>query len=367
MFAARLLGKSAKKYFFPSFSRLNSSVSLDDTPRGVIVFGGAAFDSISTVTSHSLNMNASNPGVTYTGLGGVARNVAEKLCTQGTHVSLISIVADDDAGQNIVSGLRKLGIDTSGVRILSAEGHRSARYTAIHAGDGELIVSVADMDIFTKFEPADVRALSGKITASNVVVADANFNADTLFELANICQQLEKPFFFEPTSDHKAGRAASYIQLIDIIKPNLTELMSILASLRKLSGVTLPASFDRTAKALHGNVYDAARDIPVGDVGELAMELRRLMRPDRSHASVGKHVVCSLGSRGIVWASAGGVAHVPASELRLPSLNTNGAGDALMSGLAAHVSGGGIIDLSALKASVQLAAQHILAQSQKLD
>jgi len=373
MLPIRLLGRNARHNVLTNLCRQKTSAG-ETTPRGAVVLGGAAYDSISTVTAHPLNMNASNPGVTYTGLGGVGRNVAEKLSAQGIEVSLISVVADDEAGHYIMSGLRKLGIDTSGIRFLQTEGQRSARYTAIHATDGELIVSVADMEIFKQLGPADVRApgLIAKISSSNVVVADANFPVDTLLELATVCRELKKPFFFEPTSDVKAGLAAPCVPLVDVIKPNLTELMSILGALQKLSGgqLSLPASYDRTAKALHGNIYDAARTVPASDVGELAAALWSLMRPELCAASCGKHVVCSLGSRGVVWASSAGVTHVPTATLSLPSLNTNGAGDVLMSGLVAHVSAGrgrgGMIDLDALKASTQLATQHILTQSQKL-
>lgn len=338
-------------------------------PGGVVVFGGAALDSISTVMSHPLKMNASNPGATYMGLGGVGRNVAEKLIAQGIQVSLISIVADDEAGKQLLAGLQKIGVNTSGIRVVNAAEERSARYTAIHASNGELIVSVADMEIFAKFVPADVRALTSTIKTANVVVSDANFGIDTLLEVANICRQLKKPMFFEPTSDHKARLAAPCVELIDVIKPNVTELLSILGGLLELSEgkLSLPASYEQTRKALHGNIYDAAREIPVSDIETLSLELWKLMLPGHASTPVGKHVVTSLGERGIVWVSSAGVAHVPSPKLGLPSLNSNGAGDVVMSGLAAHVSSGGTLNLSAIKASIQLATQHIILQSQKLD
>lgn len=98
----------------------------------------------------------------------------------------------------------------------------------------------------------------------------------------------------------------------------------------------------------------------------LSLELWKLMLPGHSPTKLGKHVVTSLGDRGVIWVSSAGVVHVPAPKLSLPKLNTNGAGDVLMSGLAAHVSSKGMLDLSAVKASIQLATEHIILQSQIL-
>jgi sugar/nucleoside kinase (ribokinase family) len=87
------------------------------------------------------------------------------------------------------------------------------------------------------------------------------------------------------------------------------------------------------------------------------------MNPANSRTPIGKHVITSLGKRGVIWVSGQGIAkHVPAISIRKEYLNANGAGDTLMASLASHIIKKGCLDLSAIEDGVRAAADHIIAK-----
>ena len=92
----------------------------------------------------------SNPGNITTSSGGVARNVAENLARLGREVSMISRVGGDEAGREVVAHLARLGIDTS---MISVSARPTASYTAILEPDGELVLGLADMDLYDEITP----------------------------------------------------------------------------------------------------------------------------------------------------------------------------------------------------------------------
>ncbi len=333
---------------------------------GVLVLGGAAWDSISTLDVHPHRMNASNPGSTANAPGGVGRNVAAKISSLGAQVSLVSVVAHDDVGQQVLRGLRTLGVDVSGVRVLDDTAQRTAQYTAIHARDGELIVSAADMRIFDQFRLIDVCALRDQVRTARLVVADANFGPDVVGELARLCRELQRPLFLEPTSDYKARRLAACISLVDVIKPNVTELVCVMEELvgtgDKGSG---SSALRRALNTLRRRDFHASQEISIEDICELSQELWKALNREAPTTSLGKHVVTSLGDRGAVWASQTGVCHIPTEKIELLRLNTNGAGDTLMAGLISQVLLKGCLDVESIQAAVALARSHILSQSVK--
>ena len=343
--------------------------NVDRGEGGVLVIGGAAMDNISILTVHPPTMNASNPGTTLIGHGGVARNVTEKLSSLCNAVSFISIVGNDVGGQQLIDRLKSLGVNTDGVYF--ANEASTARYNAVHANDGELIVSVADMEIFKHFSTANVQERSQYIRNAKVVIADANFSSQTVHEIASLCRDYEVPILLEPTSDFKVGLLASCTHLIDVIKPNITELLSLLKSQSLLNfnngeqQLILPKAFDDAMKSMvdSSKSYDASNSVSDLLVKDLSLLLWKSMRPENSTTNIGKHVITSMGKRGVMWVSNDGIAlHVPAVKIRSDSINTNGAGDALIATIASHIHRYGKLDLNAIEDGVQAAADHIISK-----
>ena len=87
----------------------------------------------------------SNPCYIATSFGGVARNVAENLARLGREAALVSRVGADEAGRAVVAHLAALGVDTSGVTVAPRP---TASYTAVLDPEGELVMGLADMDLY---------------------------------------------------------------------------------------------------------------------------------------------------------------------------------------------------------------------------
>jgi pseudouridine kinase len=117
----------------------------------IACIGGAHVDRHAALQGPSIPAT-SNPCNITTSFGGVARNVAENLARLGREVAMVSLVGDDEAGRGVVEHLRKLGVDTSGIDV--AAGRTTASYTAILEPDGELVMGLADMDLYEALSPS---------------------------------------------------------------------------------------------------------------------------------------------------------------------------------------------------------------------
>lgn len=172
----------------------------------VVVVGGAVVDIIGNVTSKMSILHTSNPGVVQNSFGGVGRNIAEQLSRLGISTSLSTAVAKDSSGRGLIEACEQLHIDTSTSLILDPSPSAStACYTAIHDNSGELVIGIADMNIFSLLDPAYMRsaALRKKIEEAKIIIADGNLSKEGFIALAQLCEEYKRPLFFEPTSDHK--------------------------------------------------------------------------------------------------------------------------------------------------------------------
>ncbi len=371
----------------------------------VTVIGGAASDTISTLTSPTA-MNSSNLGLTRSSFGGVARNIAEKLgrlCSEeddaakyrGVTTSFVSVVGADSNGTALLRALEEIGVDTSNVKVLSAAVNEdtkrsvpsTASYSAIHGRDGDLIVACADFNILDHFTVEDVESICSRNEGmlEGVVVLDGNFSASVFAKIAQLVssRRLEGSqkggaglplLFFEPTSEHKCllplladeGRKGGLLHCVDVVKPNLGELIAMLDH-------------------VHGEGYNAALDsakelmrkgetISIDTVAELSISLLHLMcnRDSVRQESRSKHVLVSLGEEGVLSAAYHGgkvsTSHHHLGELLVTpqamhenGLNTNGSGDAFCAGVVLELAReGGSLGQRALKKGMEAAHRQIM-------
>jgi pseudouridine kinase len=124
----------------------------------------------------------SNPGNVTTSFGGVARNVAENLARLGREVAMVSLVGDDEAGRAVVAHLQALRIETSALAVAPARA--TASYTAILQPDGELVMGLADMDLYEVLTPALLESTWPILRDCDVWFVDANLPAVTIAWLA---------------------------------------------------------------------------------------------------------------------------------------------------------------------------------------
>lgn len=235
----------------------------------------------------------SNIGTMRTSLGGVARNVAENLARLGIEVGLVSRVGDDLEGRRVVEESLRAGIDMRAVRPVA--GARTASYTAIFSGEGELVIGLADMAIFDGIEPEAVAAEITAFAAEGFLFADANLPAAALQAVA--AAKAGRPLACVPVSVQKLARLVPILAAIDILFLNLHEARALLGS-------------GEEAEDLAARL--AAGPVPRG--------------------------LLTLGPRGaLAWE---GERVTPIAALASRPTNVNGAGDALAGATLARLSAG---------------------------
>lgn len=178
----------------------------------VIVIGGAVVDQMmmpyrTDDKLHPLIMKSSNPGKIATSYGGVGRNIAEALGRlRYCKVSLISAVGNDPNGDGLVRHAALAGVDTSHIlRGHKDSSQKTAVYAAVHDHKGDLVVAIADMNIFHDvLTPVTLTStLNDIIQKAMLVVCDGNISPDSFSTVANMCYAQSIPLFFEPTSSVK--------------------------------------------------------------------------------------------------------------------------------------------------------------------
>lgn len=186
----------------------------------VAVVGGMVIDHVvrpecsrGSTTPPPLIMRTSNPGVASQSFGGVGRNVAEAVSMalgeerSDVAVHMVSTVGNDAYGSSLLQHSAGLGIDVSCVirgSEESASTQRTATYTAVHDHSGDLLVAVADMDIFKGMSKDVVKVSLGSIFGANgdrkIVVSDGNISQETFQCVASFCADSGAVLFYEPTS-----------------------------------------------------------------------------------------------------------------------------------------------------------------------
>ena len=156
----------------------------------VLCLGGAHIDRICR-TYASPVMGTSNPGTVRRDRGGVARNVAENLVRLGCQTTLLSRVGRDEEGQHVLSHAEANGIETSLVTV--SEECATGSYTAIIGDDGEMVIALADAEIYREITPSLLAPLLPRLRQFPFWFVDSNLSAaamETLFagaEAAKVC------------------------------------------------------------------------------------------------------------------------------------------------------------------------------------
>ena len=102
-----------------------------------LCIGGAAVDRSFRLVGPAV-LGTSNIASSDSGLGGVARNVAESLARLGARTALLTAVGADPAGWELVERLTAIGVDAGLVQVVP--GGTTAEYVAVLDPDGEVEV-----------------------------------------------------------------------------------------------------------------------------------------------------------------------------------------------------------------------------------
>ena len=176
-------------------------------------------------------LKTSNPASITQTIGGVASNVATAISYLGVNVCLCSRVGDDLAGQAALNAISKRGLSTSAVEIVR-DGSRTAQYVALNDTQKDLVIAMADMEIFDRQEKPlnEVWRTGLDECKAKWLVVDANWDAKSLRQWIQSAKTSGAQIAFEPVSIEKSKRlfasSASSTPSFDVIPNTLVHLAS---------------------------------------------------------------------------------------------------------------------------------------------
>ena len=192
-----------------------------------MVCGGAVVDCIVRPFDSQQRgaSRTSMPGEALVSLGGVGRNMAEVSLRFGCPVRFLSAIGADEPGRQLLSHCQQLGMRVEDVTML--QGSRTATYTALLDGSGELVGAVADMAILDDIQPEVLVRACSSMEGITLVLCEANLNAEALKAALTTCHRNQTPVWFDPVSVAKAVRGVSSIPW-QLAAPNWDELLAML-------------------------------------------------------------------------------------------------------------------------------------------
>ncbi|OBZ92389.1 carbohydrate kinase [Pararhizobium polonicum] len=198
------------------------------TGRTVSIFGGAHIDRrarISGVTAPG----SSNPGTWFEEAGGGGFNAARNLARLGLEVRMISPRGGDAAGETVALAATAAGVIDCPFIFLDRQ---TPSYTAILENDGNLVIALADMDLYRLFSPRRLqqRAMREIVSESDLIVTDANLPQETLASLIGRATQESKPVAAIAISPAKVVRLAASLSGLSFLFMNEAEARALTGS-----------------------------------------------------------------------------------------------------------------------------------------
>ncbi len=282
------------------------------TVRTILVMGGAHVDRRGRIAGETVP-GASNPGAWFVEAGGGAFNAARNLARLGHRVRLVSPRGGDADGDIVAAAAEAAGVEDTPFTFLD---RATPSYTAIIERDGNLVIALADMELYRLFSPRRLqqRAMREAMQAAGLILTDANLPAETLAAMTGTARTAGVPI---------AGIAISPAKVV-----RFRESLSALAFL---------FMNEAEARTLTGEAPDDPADWP------------KALRATGLAAGV-----VTRGGRGVIAFDQESAALVVPPDI--PALgDVTGAGDSLASGFLSAWTGGATI-CEALRHGVAAAA-----------
>lgn len=257
----------------------------------VICIGGANVDRKFKMKKKTI-MGTSNPAAVTGSVGGVARNIAENLGRLGHEVKLLSI-AGNDSEWKLIEEVSSPFMSTDLTK--SFEELSTGTYTAVLEPDGEMLLAMANMDIYEQMTPAYVARNENALLAASCIVIDLNCPKETIEYVRKLAKAREIPLAVIPVSGPKMDRLSE-----------------------DLTGITwLVLNRDEAEQYLGKSIETAA------DWQDSAKKL---------HESGAENVLITGGKEGVIAANHSSVQHFDAFQAEMLQ-DVTGAGDAFSSGV----------------------------------
>lgn len=191
----------------------------------ILVLGGAHIDRrgrISGVTAPA----ASNPGTWKEEAGGGAFNCARSLARLGHPVTMVSPRGGDAEGEAVALAAAAAGVIDRPFTFLD---RRTPSYTAIMERDGNLVIALADMDLYRMFSPRRlaVRQIRDLMDEAGFMLVDANLPPETLAAIAGAAAERKVPLAGIGISPAKVVRYAELLPSLAWLFMNEAEAQAL--------------------------------------------------------------------------------------------------------------------------------------------
>ncbi|WP_066065132.1 carbohydrate kinase [Neobacillus soli] len=168
----------------------------------VICIGGANIDRKFHIKDKA-QLGTSNPIYATQNAGGVARNIAENLGRLGMEVALIS-TSGDDKDWSIIEEASSLYMNLDTVTRFPEKSTGS--YTAVLDSTGDLIIALADMEVYEALTPNLLQKHEVLLSQSKCIMVDLNCPKETIQFLCNFAKSHDLPLVLIPVSSPKMKR-----------------------------------------------------------------------------------------------------------------------------------------------------------------
>lgn len=185
----------------------------------ITCIGGANMD-VTLKLNEKIVSYTSNPVKASTSYGGVIRNVAENLSKMHLNVSLMSLLAQDSYGDDIVS-MSKDMMETFATEQLKNE--TTGTYYAIIDQKGEMVYGFASMDINAHMNRNWILRHKKHLMMSEYMISDLNVSKEGIEALLELRKELNIPLAIIGVSGPKMSHLPYDLRDLDVLICNVDE------------------------------------------------------------------------------------------------------------------------------------------------
>ena len=170
--------------------------------QAIVMIGGANVDRKFHLEG-TVQPATSNPVTVTTSVGGVARNIAENLGRLGNEVKLMTVLGQDVDAEKIKQHSAQFMSFEMTETILDQS---TGSYSAVLNPQGELVIAMANMEIYDKLLPERVSKYESRLLNARCLVVDLNCPKATVEYALELARARNIPFAIVPVSSPKMSR-----------------------------------------------------------------------------------------------------------------------------------------------------------------
>ncbi|WP_164667368.1 carbohydrate kinase [Virgibacillus doumboii] len=185
----------------------------------ILCIGGANVDRKFYIKD-KLQLGTSNPIRSTQTTGGVARNIAENLGRLGMDATLLTVSGSDTEWNYIAEKSSPyMNLD----EVAQFSNTSTGSYTAVLDESGDLVLGLADMDVFDLMIPEWIGQHTALLHQAKCILADLNCPKDTLLFLCQFAKKRDIPLIFVAVSAPKMKHIPDELDGLTWMITNLDE------------------------------------------------------------------------------------------------------------------------------------------------